>query len=155
MIQGKTAVVTGASRGIGFAIAKALAEHGLTVLITGRSRDAIEKTSKMIGKNAIPMVWDASDIAIAESKIEECATLLGGLDIFVNNAGIFALRSEWDRDSLLLITPEGDPLTHERIPYGRFATSEEIADLAMYMLDEKAKMLCGETIIFDGGYAIR
>ena len=50
---------------------------------------------------------------------------------------------------------EGDPLEHDRIPYGRFALCDEIAELALYMLDEKAKMLCGETIVFDGGYAIR
>ncbi|MBO5270960.1 MAG: SDR family oxidoreductase [Clostridia bacterium] len=246
MIQGKTAVVTGASRGIGFAIAKALAERGLTVVMTGRKKETVEEASGMIDGNTIPMVWDASDISIAESKVEECGALLGGLDIFVNNAGIFARRSEWDRDSLLSVTPEewqsvmrtntdalffsmqaavkymrkhkiegnilnvtsvagnepvygpygaskaastaltrgwgkmfasehitingiapgpvatemnnwheGDPLTHKRIPYGRYATSEEIAALATYMLDENAKMLCGETIIFDGGYAIR
>lgn len=50
---------------------------------------------------------------------------------------------------------EGDPIEHSRIPYGRFALCDEIAELALYMLDEKAKMICGETIIFDGGYAIR
>jgi 3-oxoacyl-[acyl-carrier protein] reductase len=50
---------------------------------------------------------------------------------------------------------EGDPLDNHRITFGRFSTCEEIAELAMYMLDEKAKMLCGETIVFDGGYAIR
>ena len=49
----------------------------------------------------------------------------------------------------------GDPLEHSRIPYGRFATTEEIAHLALYLLGEQAKMLCGETVIFDGGYSIR
>ena len=50
---------------------------------------------------------------------------------------------------------EGDPIENDRIPYGRFATSEEIAKLALYMLDEDSKMLCGETIVYDGGYSIR
>jgi 3-oxoacyl-[acyl-carrier protein] reductase len=50
---------------------------------------------------------------------------------------------------------DGDPLEHSRIPYGRFALCDEIAELALYMLDEKAKMLCGETVVFDGGYSIR
>jgi 3-oxoacyl-[acyl-carrier protein] reductase len=50
---------------------------------------------------------------------------------------------------------EGDPLEHSRIPYGRFALCDEIAELALYMLDEKAKMLCGETVVFDGGYSVR
>ena len=50
---------------------------------------------------------------------------------------------------------DGDPLDCDSIPYGRFATIEEIAELAKYMLDENAKMLCGEVIVFDGAYAIR
>lgn len=106
MIQGRTAVVTGASRGIGFEIARALVNRGLTVVITGRKKETIEKASKAIGKGAIPLTWDVSDIALAETKVEECAELLGGLDIFVNNAGIFARRSEWDCESLLSTTPE-------------------------------------------------
>jgi 3-oxoacyl-[acyl-carrier protein] reductase len=50
---------------------------------------------------------------------------------------------------------EGDPMEHDRIPFGRFATVEEIAKLAMYLLSEDAKMVCGETVVLDGGYAIR
>ena len=50
---------------------------------------------------------------------------------------------------------EGDSMKHDRIPYGRFATIDEIADLAAYLLSEKAKMICGETVIIDGGYSIR
>jgi 3-oxoacyl-[acyl-carrier protein] reductase len=50
---------------------------------------------------------------------------------------------------------EGDPMEHDRIPFGRFATVEEIAKLAMYLLSEEAQMVCGETVVLDGGYAIR
>ena len=50
---------------------------------------------------------------------------------------------------------EGDPMEHDRIPFGRFATVEEIAKLAMYLLSEGAQMVCGETVVLDGGYAIR
>ena len=46
-------------------------------------------------------------------------------------------------------------MEHARIPYGRFATIDEIAKLAMYLLSDDAKMICGETVVFDGGYAIR
>ncbi|MBQ8214117.1 MAG: SDR family oxidoreductase [Clostridia bacterium] len=246
MTQRKTAVVTGASRGIGFAIAKALAAKGITVIITGRNAESIDRAAEAIGSNTIPLVWDVSKIEIAEKMVAECANRLGGLDIFVNNAGIFAQRSEWSKESLLSTTPKewravmqtntdalffcmqaavkymrahrihgnilnitsvagnapvygaygaskiastsltrgwgrmfasdhitingiapgpvatemnnwhvGDPLEHSKIPFGRFVTCEEIAELALYMLDEKAKMLCGETVIFDGGYAIR
>ena len=50
---------------------------------------------------------------------------------------------------------EGDSMDHDRIPFGRFATIEEIASLAMYLLSKEAEMVCGETIILDGAYAIR
>ena len=50
---------------------------------------------------------------------------------------------------------EGDQMEHDRIPFGRFATIEEIASLAMYLLSEEAVMVCGETVILDGAYSIR
>ena len=246
MIKGKGAIVTGASRGIGFAIAKALADKGLKVVITGRNEETLRKSAAMIGENAIPLVWDVYDLSAIESKFEEAVALLGRVDILVNNAGVFCKRNEWGKASLLETTvdewrevmqtntdalffsmqaavrymlkngiegnilnitsvegyePEygaygasktasvaltrgwgrrfaadhitingiapgpvatemngwhrGDPMENSRIPYGRFATSEEIASLALYMLDEDSKMLCGETIVYDGGYAIR
>lgn len=46
-------------------------------------------------------------------------------------------------------------MEHSRIPFGRFATTEEIAKLAMYLLSEEAQMVCGETVVLDGAYAIR
>lgn len=246
MLKGNKAIVTGASRGIGFAIARELAENGCKVVITGRNRATLEATAAKIGKNVIPMVWNASDTDLAAAKIKEAAELLGGLDIVVNNAGIFAQRHEWGKAGLLQTTVdewesvmktntssifftmqaavnymlennikgnilnvtsvagyepvfgaygasktaatgltrgwgkmfandgitingiapgpvatemnnwhEGDPMEHDRIPFGRFATIEEIAKLAMYLLSEDAKMVCGETVVLDGGYAIR
>ncbi len=50
---------------------------------------------------------------------------------------------------------EGDSMKHNRIPFGRFASADEIAELAAYLLSKKAEMICGETVILDGAYAIR
>jgi len=50
---------------------------------------------------------------------------------------------------------EGDAMEHDRIPFGRFATIEEVAKLAMYLLSKEAEMVCGETVVLDGAYAIR
>ena len=246
MLKGNKAIVTGAGRGIGFAIAKELADSGCSVVITGRNKDTLKAAADKIGGNVIPYVWDASDITLAEAKIKEASGLMGGLDILVNNAGIFARRSEWSKKSLLQTTVdewesvmknntssifftmqatvkymlennikgnilnitsvagyepvygaygaskiaatgltrgwgkmfasdgitingiapgpvatemndwhEGDSMKHERIPFGRFATIEEIAKLAIYLLSEEAQMVCGETVVLDGGYAIR
>lgn len=242
----KKALVTGGSRGIGFAIAKELADNGYKVVITGRDESTLNKAADEIGKSVIPLVWDAGKIDRSKDMIEKASELLGGLDAVVNNAGIFAQRSEWNKDELLKTTPdewssvmnvntnaifftmqaavnymldnnikgnilnvtsvageepvygaygaskiastgltrgwgkmfasdgitingiapgpvatemnkwhEGDPMEHDRIPFGRFATILEIAKLAKYLLSEDAKMICGETVIFDGGYSIR
>lgn len=242
----RKALVTGASRGIGYAIAKKLVQNGDAVVITGRKKETLERAAAELGKNVFPMVWDASEFDKAEEKIREAAEMLGGLEIVINNAGIFARRSEWDKRSLLQTTAkewqevidvnasavfftmqasvnymlknavkgnilnitsvageepvfgayggskilatgltrgwgkmfasdgitingiapgpvatemnnwhEGDSMKHDRIPYGRFASIDEVAALAMYLLEEKAKMICGETVIMDGAYSIR
>jgi len=91
-LSGKRALVTGASRGIGAAIALALAEKGADVAITyERSADraaevvkAIEKT----GRKALAIQADSADPAAVKRSIDEAAQALGGLDILVNNAGI-------------------------------------------------------------------
>lgn len=101
MLKGNKAIVTGASRGIGFAIAKELAKNGCNVVITGRNIKTLQEAAEKIEGNIIPMVWDASQVEIADSKISEAAWLMGGLDIVVNNAGIFAQRSEWNKKTLL------------------------------------------------------
>ena len=104
MLKGNKAVVTGASRGIGFAIAKALVQNGGTVVITGRNLETLKQAANKIGDKAIPMVWDSSQIESSDSKIKEASDIMGGLDIVVNNAGIFARRSEWDKKNLLETT---------------------------------------------------
>ena len=66
----KKALVTGGSRGIGFAIAKMLADKGYIVAVTGRNAAAIEKAAGKIGGNVIPIVWDVSQINAAAGKIK-------------------------------------------------------------------------------------
>lgn len=246
MLKGRKALVTGASRGIGFAIAKELAKNGCSVVITGRNSKTLNDAAKQIGGEVYPLVWDASEIESVEDKFSRAVSISSGIDIVVNNAGIFAQRSEWDKESLLQTTVdewesviktnasatfftmqaavkymlennirgnilnvtsvagyepvygaygaskiattgltrgwgkmfakdgitingiapgpvatemnnwhEGDPMEHSRIPFGRFATIEEIAKLAMYLLSEEAQMVCGETVVLDGAYSIR
>ena len=76
MLKGNKAIVTGASRGIGFAIAKELAQNGCKIVITGRNKETLKATADKIGGNVIPHVWDAADIDLAEAKIKEAADLL-------------------------------------------------------------------------------
>ena len=134
MILGKKAIVTGASRGIGFSIAKRLAEQGVMVVITGRKAESLFAAQKAIGERAIPLVWDASNILLADEKIEEAARLMGGLDILVNNAGIFGQRSEWNKNSLLETTPDEWSVVMQTNTDGLFFTMQAAVK---YMLKNK------------------
>ena len=85
-LQGRVALVTGASRGLGFAMAKALAENGATVIINARDAMALGDAAKRIG--AAAMAFDVTDAAVSRSALEDIARRHGHLDILVNNAGI-------------------------------------------------------------------
>ena len=86
-LDGKTALITGGSRGIGKGIAKAFAEAGANVMITSRKADACEEAAAEIGHGC---VWEAGHVGKpedAERVIDACIERLGGVDILVNNAG--------------------------------------------------------------------
>src|SRR3954467_11303213 len=91
-LAGKRALVTGGSRGIGAAIALALAEKGADVAITfersaDRAADVVRAIEAM-GRNAFAIQADSADPASIKRSVGEAAGALGGLDILVNNAGI-------------------------------------------------------------------
>lgn len=91
-LAGKRALVTGASRGIGAAIALALAERGADVAITyERSAERAAEIVRAIeakGRCAIAIQADSADASAVKRSVDEAAERLGGLDILVNNAGI-------------------------------------------------------------------
>jgi len=88
-LKGKTAFITGSSRGLGAGMAKALAEAGANVAIHG-SRAVPESTQKMlsnVGANQVSLVGDVSDAAVCARLIDEVVSHFGRIDILVNNAG--------------------------------------------------------------------
>ncbi|MBY5396007.1 SDR family oxidoreductase [Rhizobium leguminosarum] len=91
-LAGKRALVTGGSRGIGAAIALALAEKGADVAITyERSADRAAEVVRAIegkGRKALAIQADSADPAAVKRSVDEAAQALGGLDILVNNAAI-------------------------------------------------------------------
>lgn len=105
LLQGKKALITGASKGIGRAIALRFAEEGADVAFTYLSSveqgKALEDELKAKGVNALGIRSDASDFEAAQSLIDEVLKTFGQIDVLVNNAGI-------TKDNLLLRMGEED-----------------------------------------------
>lgn len=88
-LTGKVAVVTGASRGIGKHIARALHDAGATVAVTGRSRDSIAAAARSVGTRCKAYACDQRDAAAIRRMADSVIADLGSPDILVNNAGMF------------------------------------------------------------------
>jgi len=86
-IEGKRVLITGGSSGIGFEIARLMADAGARVAITGRRRDALEAAAAKLGGSVLAIPGDVADPAHRSQAITQTQEALGGLDILVNNAG--------------------------------------------------------------------
>jgi len=86
-LDGKTALITGGSRGIGKGIASAFAEAGARVMITSRKADACEEAAAEIGHGCVWQAGNVGNIDDAERIVDACISELGGVDVLVNNAG--------------------------------------------------------------------
>jgi 3-oxoacyl-[acyl-carrier protein] reductase len=104
-LQGRTAVVTGASRGIGRAVALELARRGVRVVVnyhqSAAAADEVVAEIQAAGGEAQAVQADVSDFAQAEALIKQAVASFGSLDILVNNAGT-------TRDMLIMMMPEDD-----------------------------------------------
>jgi len=90
-LDGKIALVTGGGRGLGWEIAKALADAGAFVLVNGRSRESLERAVTAIisiGGSASPLQLDITDEAAVEEAFDQIREKYGRLDILVNNVGM-------------------------------------------------------------------
>lgn len=103
-LSGRSAFVTGASRGIGRAIAEALARAGARVAVSARDAQSLEPTVAAIaagGGTALPFALDVTDVAAIDRVTAEAVAALGGLDIFVANAGTEEVRPSLEVDEAL------------------------------------------------------
>ncbi|HLD64342.1 MAG TPA: SDR family oxidoreductase [Candidatus Peribacteraceae bacterium] len=92
LLQGKNCLVTGASRGIGYAIARRLAARGCNLYLTSRDEKALRKATADIKKEAKGSIasgaYDLTDIPAVKAMVEEATRTLGHIDVLINNAGI-------------------------------------------------------------------
>lgn len=98
--SGKVALVTGASRGIGYGIAEALVARGDRVVITGRGEDALKEAVERLGADrALGIAGKAHDEAHQAAAVERAMEVFGRVDFLINNAGtnpVFGPMAELD-----------------------------------------------------------
>jgi meso-butanediol dehydrogenase/(S,S)-butanediol dehydrogenase/diacetyl reductase len=88
LLEGKNALVTGGTTGLGLAIARRFLDEGAQVVITGRDHDLGERAALALGPGRRFVAADAGDPAAVASSVSAAADRLGGLDVLVNNAGV-------------------------------------------------------------------
>lgn len=146
-LSGKTALVTGASRGLGLTFAKALARAGADVAITSRTIDSLEGPKREIealGRRAILVALDVREEASIRAAVENAHRALGKIDILVNNAGCNirkrAVDVTWDDWNTVLDTNLRGPffvaqaVAKHMIPrgYGRIVNIGSVTSVAGY-----------------------
>ena len=104
-VQGKTVMITGASRGIGEAAARAFAAAGANVVLVARGQDAIVEIAGSIGDQALAIPCDVSKFWEVERAVQAAEDTFGSVDVLVNNAGMIEPvahlaaidPNDWDR----------------------------------------------------------
>ena len=89
MVEGKVAVITGASSGSGLGIARRFAEEGADVVLMARAKERLERTAAEIGPGAVAVAVDVSDPESVDRAFGEVAERFGRLDVLINNAAVY------------------------------------------------------------------
>jgi 3-oxoacyl-[acyl-carrier protein] reductase len=150
-LAGKRALVTGASRGIGAAIAKTLAAEGADVAITyEKSAEAaatVVSAIKAAGRRGVAIQADSADAAAVQRSIEKTVAELGGLDILVNNAGILRVGdlkdlSLADIDALLNVNVRS-PILASKAALPHLGKGGRIITIGSYFADRVPASVIG------------
>jgi 3-oxoacyl-[acyl-carrier protein] reductase len=139
----RTALVTGATGGIGAAIARALHRQGATVGISGRRQDKLEELARELGGRAHVLPCDLADKARVAKLVDEAIARLGRLDILVNNAGLtkdnlfMVMKDEqWDEviavnltSTFMLMRAAVRAMMRTRTGYGRIVNISSVSGI--------------------------
>lgn len=87
-MQGKTVMITGASRGIGAEAGRVFAAAGANVVLLARSAEALAEQASEIGETALALACDVADAAQVAGAVNAAVSRFGGLDVLINNAGV-------------------------------------------------------------------
>jgi 3-oxoacyl-[acyl-carrier protein] reductase len=147
-LEGRVALVTGGSRGIGRAIAEGLAREGAAVAVNYRSgreqADEVVSGIEAAGGRAVAIAGDVSEYGDAESLVEATTEQLGGLHILVNNAGIA-------RDALIYNMDPGDWLDVMRVNFGGTFNCTKAA-LSVFMKERDGAIVNISSVMGERGW---
>ena len=244
-LEGRRALVTGASKGIGFETCRVLADAGADIAAVGRDEAGLAEVCKAVealGRRCVPITADLATVEGPRAAARAALEAFGTIDILVNNAGVTTIKSiintpvddwewvnnvnlrapyllaqalvpkmieqrmgkvinissqsgvvalddhgaygaskgglnmltrvmtvEWAKHNIqsnsicptVILTPmgemvwgdpaKGDPMK-AKIPAGRFGRTTEVADLILFLASSASDMICGQTILLDGGF---
>ncbi len=142
-LTGRKALVTGATGGIGGAIAKALHRQGATVVISGRQQDKLDKLASELGTKVHVVTCDLGNKAQVAKLVDEATAKLGRLDILVNNAGLtkdnlfMVMKDEqWDEviavnltSTFMLMRAAARGMMRAKTGYGRIVNISSVSGI--------------------------
>ena len=164
LLEGKVAIVTGAGKGIGKAIAEAYAGEGATVVVSDIDEGLAKETaSRISGASAI--ACDVRSEEQVKSLVDQTVAQHGGLQIMVPNAGIgrpvpllgmdyeewravTSVKGDFER---LLGFPDGQFDQVIAMKQGRYGTAEEVARMAVFLASDRSSFSNGSPFVLDGG----
>jgi NAD(P)-dependent dehydrogenase (short-subunit alcohol dehydrogenase family) len=180
-LNGKTALITGGSRGIGLAMAARFAEAGANVMISSRKADDLAEAAAGLvaaGVAEARVAWTAAHVGKpedAQSCVAETLARFGQLDILVNNAGtnpyfgpmididVVRAQKTFEVNQLAVLVwtaaavkaaalwEAGEDRIAAHIPLRRLGLPDDIATAALFLASDAASWITGQTFVVDGG----
>ena len=180
-LEGKIAVVTGGTGGIGLATAKLFVQEGAYVFITGRRQKELDEAVNAIGTNVSGVQGDVVKLADLERLYQTIAKTKGRIDVVFANAGVaefvpigavteehfdklFNINDRRIRSNVVSPGPINTPLASRQsadviariastIPMGRMGEPEEVAKAALFLASDDSSFVTGIELFVDGGRA--